>query len=115
AHGSSLRGMAGIISQAFGRSREPAMEDGCALQFALFSTPVTLSESAPSANQVLVDVKRVSFAYDRTRTILRDINMSIPRGKVVAIMGLSGCGKTTLLRVIGGWFRPESGEVVVDN
>ncbi len=40
--------------------------------------------------------------------------MTIPRGKVVAIMGLSGCGKTTLLRLIGGWLRPSVGEVRVD-
>lgn len=56
----------------------------------------------------------MTFAYDRNRTILRDINMAIPRGKVVAIMGLSGCGKTTLLRLIGGWLRPSIGEVRVD-
>jgi phospholipid/cholesterol/gamma-HCH transport system ATP-binding protein len=34
--------------------------------------------------------------------VLQGINMKIPRGKVVAIMGGSGCGKTTLLRCIGG-------------
>lgn len=40
--------------------------------------------------------------------------MSFPRGKVVAIMGGSGSGKTTLLRLIGGQFKPNSGEVRVD-
>ncbi len=74
----------------------------------------------PVANSVsnnpidLVQVDGVTFAYDKNRTVLRDINMTIPRGKVVAIMGLSGCGKTTLLRLIGGWLRPSIGEVRVD-
>ena len=40
--------------------------------------------------------------------------MEIPRGKVVAIMGGSGCGKTTLLRLIGGQLKPSAGDVLVD-
>jgi phospholipid/cholesterol/gamma-HCH transport system ATP-binding protein len=43
--------------------------------------------------------------------VLEGINMKIPRGKVVAIMGGSGCGKTTLLRCIGGQLRPTGGSV----
>ena len=61
----------------------------------------------------LVEVANVSFAYDSQRTILRGINLTIPKGKVVAIMGGSGCGKTTLLRLIGGQIRPTSGAVRV--
>ncbi len=56
----------------------------------------------------------VSFGYDRRRPVLRGIDMTIPRGKVVAIMGGSGCGKTTILRLIGGQLRQQSGKVVVD-
>ena len=54
----------------------------------------------------------MTFGYDR-RTILKGIDMTIPRGKVVAIMGGSGCGKTTILRLIGGALRPKAGKVVV--
>ena len=56
----------------------------------------------------------VTFGYDRKRPVLRGIDMTIPRGKVVAIMGGSGCGKTTILRLIGGQLRQQSGKVVVD-
>ncbi|MEP7329911.1 MAG: ABC transporter ATP-binding protein [Betaproteobacteria bacterium] len=56
----------------------------------------------------------VTFGYDRTRPVLKGIDMIIPRGKVVAIMGGSGCGKTTLLRLIGGQLRAQSGQVLVD-
>ncbi len=60
----------------------------------------------------LVEIKDVDFAYD-VRPVLKGINMNVPRGKVVSIMGLSGCGKTTLLRLIGGSLKPTHGEVRV--
>ncbi|HLL19675.1 MAG TPA: ABC transporter ATP-binding protein [Rubrivivax sp.] len=46
--------------------------------------------------------------------ILRDVSLKFPRGKVIAILGGSGCGKTTLLRLIGGVYRANSGRVIVD-
>ena len=64
------------------------------------------------SEETLVDVESVSFSYGR-RTILKGISMRVPRGKVVAIMGVSGSGKTTLLRIIGGQLRPASGAVRV--
>jgi phospholipid/cholesterol/gamma-HCH transport system ATP-binding protein len=60
----------------------------------------------------LVEIKDVNFAYD-VRPVLKGINMTVPRGGIVAIMGLSGCGKTTLLRMIGGVLRPSAGTVTV--
>ena len=64
------------------------------------------------ATSNLVEVENVTFGYDE-RQILKNINLVVPRGRVVAIMGLSGCGKTTLLRLIGGALRPDQGEVRV--
>lgn len=61
----------------------------------------------------LVSITDLNFSYDE-RAILSGINMEIPRGKLVAIMGNSGCGKTTLLRLIGGQLRPSSGTLFVD-
>jgi phospholipid/cholesterol/gamma-HCH transport system ATP-binding protein len=61
----------------------------------------------------LVKINDLSFAYDE-RPLLKGISMAIPRGRVVAIMGGSGCGKTTLLRLIGGQLKPSSGEVLVN-
>lgn len=54
-----------------------------------------------------------TFGYDRRRPVLRGIDMIVPRGKVVAIMGGSGCGKTTILRLVGGQLRPQAGSVRV--
>ncbi|HET7261977.1 MAG TPA: ABC transporter ATP-binding protein [Casimicrobiaceae bacterium] len=67
-----------------------------------------------TAAEPTVVMKDVSFGYERTRIILRGIDMTVPRGKVVAIMGGSGCGKTTILRLIGGQLRPRQGQVLVD-
>src|SRR5258707_7314854 len=64
------------------------------------------------ATSNLVEVDQVSFGYDERR-ILKDINLVVPKGKVVAIMGLSGCGKTTLLRLIGGALFPNQGGIPV--
>lgn len=72
-----------------------------------------MTESAvPSADPV-VQVRGVTFQYG-TRTILDNLALDIPRGKVTAIMGGSGCGKTSLLNLIGGRLRPQRGEVRVD-
>ncbi len=62
------------------------------------------------SDDILVDIEDLQFTYDG-RPVLQGINMKIPRGKVVAIMGGSGCGKTTLLRCIGGQLRPTGGRV----
>jgi phospholipid/cholesterol/gamma-HCH transport system ATP-binding protein len=61
-----------------------------------------------------VEMAGVTYGYDRARAVLSGIDMAIPRGKVVAIMGGSGCGKTTLLRLIGGQIRAQAGHVMVD-
>lgn len=61
----------------------------------------------------LVEIRDVNFAY-ADRPILQGVNMTFPKGKVIAIMGGSGCGKTTLLRLIGGALRPSKGEVKID-
>ncbi|MBL0142731.1 MAG: ABC transporter ATP-binding protein [Betaproteobacteria bacterium] len=61
----------------------------------------------------LVEIDGVNFGYGR-RLVLEGISMRVPRGKVVAIMGGSGCGKTTLLRLMSGQLRPTRGVVRVD-
>jgi phospholipid/cholesterol/gamma-HCH transport system ATP-binding protein len=57
----------------------------------------------------IVEIDDVWFGYDAGRPVLRDINLAIPRGAVVGIMGQSGCGKTTLLRIIAAQQLPTQG------
>ena len=61
----------------------------------------------------LVDIRELHFAYNE-RPILSGLNMQFERGKVIAVMGGSGSGKTTVLRLIGGQIRAQSGSVKVD-
>ena len=61
----------------------------------------------------LVEVKNLTFKRG-DRTIYQDISMSIPEGKTTAIMGPSGIGKTTMLRLMGGQLKPDSGDVLFD-
>lgn len=59
-----------------------------------------------------VSIRGLSFSRGE-RMIFNDLSVEFPRGKVTAIMGPSGTGKTTLLRLIGGQLLPDAGEVVV--
>lgn len=63
----------------------------------------------------IVEIKGMSFSHENggSRAIFQDVDIIIPKGKVVAIMGPSGTGKTTLLRLIGGQLTPTSGTITV--
>jgi len=73
--------------------------------------PTAASPAAAVPNAI--ELTDVTFGYDRRRPVLTGINLAIPRGRVVAIMGGSGCGKTTILRLIGGQLKPQTGVVRV--
>ncbi|MDE2372069.1 MAG: ABC transporter ATP-binding protein [Burkholderiales bacterium] len=66
------------------------------------------------SSDTFIEIDHVTFGYDASRTILRDVSLKFPRGKVSAILGGSGCGKTTLMRLIGGVHAADSGRVVFD-
>jgi len=61
----------------------------------------------------MVEIHNVAFGYDAARPVLREVSLEIPRGSVVGIMGQSGCGKTTLLRIIAAQFLPSGGSARV--
>lgn len=64
-------------------------------------------------DDVLVRIRDLRFGFG-TRRIIDGVDIDIPRGKITTIMGPSGTGKTTLLRLIGGQWRPQGGTVHVD-
>lgn len=68
---------------------------------------------SPQPQEPLVSLRDVRFAFGE-REVLRGIDLTVHRGQVVAIMGGSGCGKTTLLRLIGGQIRASAGHVDVE-
>lgn len=65
-------------------------------------------------NDTLLSVESLSFGYTPERLILKDISMKFRRGSVVALMGGSGSGKTTVLRLIAAQLQPLSGKVLVN-
>src|SRR5687768_11729974 len=73
--------------------------------------------SFPASPKVAVDpiveMRNVTCGYG-DRVILENVNLTVPRGKVLALMGTSGGGKTTVLRLIGRQLLPMSGQVIFD-
>ena len=60
-----------------------------------------------------LDIQHVSAAYGATK-VLDDVSLSVDKGELIALLGSSGCGKTTLLRSIAGFVTPTAGRIVVD-
>lgn len=76
--------------------------------------PSSLSSPFPPAHTGnLIELRNVTCGYG-DRVILENVNLSVPRGKVLALMGTSGGGKTTVLRLIGRQLQPISGQVLLD-
>jgi phospholipid/cholesterol/gamma-HCH transport system ATP-binding protein len=65
----------------------------------------------PSSSETLLELRDVDFGYG-DRLVLSNLNLRFPRGQVVAVMGGSGCGKTTVLRLIGGLVRAQRGQIL---
>ncbi len=74
---------------------------------------MTTTSSLNTNPDALVELRDVRFGYGE-RVILDGITLTVPRGKVTALMGASGGGKTTLLRLIGGQYRAQSGSLTFD-
>ena len=69
--------------------------------------------SGAASTDALVELRDVTFGYG-TRPVLSGLSLAVPRGKVTALMGASGGGKTTVLRLIGGQQRAQQGQVLFD-
>jgi phospholipid/cholesterol/gamma-HCH transport system ATP-binding protein len=80
---------------------------------AIITSPSMSELSMPELANPLVEVHNLSFSRG-SRVIFEDISLTIPKGKVTAIMGPSGIGKTTLLKLIGGQLTPDGGQVMFD-
>ncbi len=65
-------------------------------------------------SDTFIEIDHVTFGYDASRPILSDLSLKFPRGKVTSILGGSGCGKTTLMRLVCGVHAADAGRVVFD-
>jgi energy-coupling factor transport system ATP-binding protein len=82
---------------------------GPAPEFIRPSLEVNKAEKTP-----LVQFKEVSFAYEGGKDVLRDVNLDINRGDIIAILGPNGAGKTTLVKHAIGLLKSSSGQVLVE-
>lgn len=62
----------------------------------------------------VLEMNNIRYSYDNKRNVLSGINMKLEEGKMYAILGQSGCGKTTLLSLLGGLDSPVDGQILYD-
>ena len=63
----------------------------------------------------VVSISNLSFAYEKQNRVLDKINLHIEKGKKYVIVGKSGCGKTTLVKLLAGYYTEYSGKILYDN
>ena len=68
---------------------------------------------AQNSTPAIVELRHLTFGYGE-REVLHDVSLLVPQGKITALIGPMGAGKTTTLRLIGGQFRPQTGEVLFE-
>lgn len=65
-----------------------------------------------ASSDIIIDIRHISKSFDGKK-VLDDINFQIRKGEFVTFLGSSGCGKTTLLRLIGGFLSPDEGQILL--
>jgi len=73
-----------------------------------------MSDAASDNSRALVEFRSVSFTIDSSRNIIDGLSLDVSRGETLVLLGESGCGKTTTLRLVNKLLTPTSGEVVVE-
>ena len=65
-------------------------------------------------NNINIEIKNVDFSYDKERKVLENVNVSIPKGKMVALVGESGCGKSTITNLLLKQEKVDKGEITLN-
>ena len=69
----------------------------------------------PSKKQfVSIQFQNISFSYDENKKVFEHFNLQVPAGQIVAVVGPSGAGKTTLFNLLQGFYKPQSGQILLD-
>ena len=71
-------------------------------------------DSVPNNSMALVEFRHVSYAIDSSRNIIDGLSLDVARGETLVLLGESGCGKTTTLRLVNRLLTPTKGKVFVD-
>ncbi len=100
-YGINLQALAAITRVFKILDKEPTIKDK--------ETVAGLSEFKSS-----IEFKNIDFSYDRGKLVLKDINLHLSKGKILAVVGLSGVGKSTLLSLLPRFYDPDKGAVLID-
>ncbi|MDE6127646.1 MAG: ABC transporter ATP-binding protein/permease, partial [Lachnospiraceae bacterium] len=84
--------------------------------FEVLNTPIELTGSIEAGREdaPAIELKDVSFFYEEGVPVLAGTSFQVPRGKTVAVVGASGGGKSTLLRLLCGFYRPQQGNILIE-
>lgn len=84
--------------------------------FEILNTPAepSGSKTCGAKEAPAIELRDVSFAYEEGVPVLNGVSFQVPRGKTVALVGASGGGKSTLLRLLCGFYRPQKGEIFIE-
>ena len=86
--------------------------------FELIEEPSQSAEPAepvcPEAVRGSVEIKNLAFSYRKDRPLIRDFNLSVKPGQRIAIVGPTGCGKTTFINLLMRFYDPQGGEICLD-
>lgn len=74
-----------------------------------------LEEIREEKKEVILELKNIDFSYDKTKKILNDISFKIYKGEMVSIVGRNGAGKSTISKLILGFYKPKNGSILLEN
>lgn len=61
----------------------------------------------------ILECKNLAKSYQKGRPVLKELNLALPAGRIIGLLGPNGCGKSTLIKLITGLLQPDSGEITV--
>ena len=73
---------------------------------------VTIEGSKETSDEVLLELKNVKFGYEKNREILKGISFKVRKGEMLSIVGRNGAGKSTISKLICGFYKPTDGEIL---
>lgn len=110
---SAVKSTQSVYRSQAAMERLEEVEDACQGHHLELSSPEELPEQPKLRGDV--ELRNVTFGYDRSLPpVLKDFSLKIPAGAKVAFVGFSGCGKSTIAKLISGLYEPWEGEILLD-